>query len=79
MNLAMICQMVTKLKICRNQQLHETFNKKKVFITENFQWGLTTLKFYLLELMGPTGPNSSSCGGPDVPRFQGLAALAIIS
>ena len=30
----------------------------------------------LLELMGPTGPNSSSCRGPAVWRTQGLALLA---
>ena len=26
--------------------------------------------------MGPTGPNSSSCGGPAVARMQELALLA---
>ena len=33
-------------------------------------------KFRKLELMGPTGPNSSSCGGPAVVRTQELALLA---
>jgi hypothetical protein len=31
---------------------------------------------YILELMGPMGPNSSSCGGPAVVRMQELALLA---
>ena len=34
---------------------------------------------FQLELMGPTGPNSSSCGGLAIWRTQGLAALASIT